>query len=93
MCRPRIFGLPSLHVLLEGYVDPRIFGSVLRVSFYYQLSGTLLFVSILVWNWSRPGQYILLSVGTPEDRACIQRLAVVNDSANTINFMSILGSV
>jgi hypothetical protein len=46
---PEFLGSHTLYIYLwEGYVNPRICGLVFGVSFYYQLSGTLLFVSILV---------------------------------------------
>ena len=46
---PEFLGSYTLYIYLwEGYVSPRICGLVFGVSFYYQLSGALLFASILV---------------------------------------------
>jgi hypothetical protein len=46
---PEFLGSHSLYIYLwEGYVNPRICALVFGVSFYYQLSGLLLPVSILV---------------------------------------------
>jgi hypothetical protein len=46
---PEFLGSHTLYIYLwEGYINPRICGLVFGESFYYNLSGTLLFASILV---------------------------------------------